>query len=383
MVSAELLAEMDMKLRDCVAQVAAFKRGCENMGARPFGGLNVLMAGDLWQIPPPQGAFLGRVPTEWLREARKYTQRPTAAGGQSLLWAGPQQKQFAFHGVTELEESERCKNDPWLQEVQLEMRQGTLSQDNHVFLHVLPTSVPGSWALGEAQCGDIACGSLVAQGATPEAIQKRECERCRLERQEKRCVATDALDARFSELKFVEAPAIFPNNDVKYDVGKRRAQLFARARGLAIAWCAAKDKPSPETLRQRPNMVGQKASWLRRHDRECGDLPGMFPLVSGLPVALAEHIDRNPEKQLLRGKIGRVHSWLLDDAEASAWEDGTRVLRRLPTLGSVVITPTLDSPSDGNLVTQVDCLRVAPKSAAPFALVFAALGLPLLLHSDL
>ena len=50
-------------------------------------------------------------------------------------------------------------------------------------------------------------------------------------------------------------------------------------------------------------MVLQKASWLSRHDRECGDLYGMLPLIEGLPVALTDHVDRNPGKQLLRGKM--------------------------------------------------------------------------------
>ena len=29
----------------------------------------------------------------------------------------------------------------------------------------------------------------------------------------------------------------------------------------------------------------------------------MLPLAVGMPVALTDHIDRNPEKQLLRGKV--------------------------------------------------------------------------------
>ena len=56
----------------------------------------------------------------------------------------------------------------------------------------------------------------------------------------------------------------------------------------------------------------------------------MFPVIHNLPVALTDHIDRNPEKQLLRGKIGRIHSWKVSVTEASVWEDDVRILQELP-----------------------------------------------------
>ena len=38
--------------------------------------------------------------------------------------------------------------------------------------------------------------------------------------------------------------AIFPNNDIKYEVNKARAQIFAAETGQALTWSIAKDKPS-------------------------------------------------------------------------------------------------------------------------------------------
>ena len=46
---------------------------------------------------------------------------------------------------------------------------------------------------------------------------------CRSERASKARVATDAGDPRFAARKFVSAPAIFANNDVKYDTNKMRS----------------------------------------------------------------------------------------------------------------------------------------------------------------
>ena len=62
----------------------------------------------------------------------------------------------------------------------------------------------------------------------------------------------------------------------------------------------------------------------------------MLPLAVGMQVAIcADHLDRSPEKALLKGRIGRVHSWLWNDNdrrpsviyvhfEGASWQlDGT------------------------------------------------------------
>ena len=45
-----------------------------------------------------------------------------------------------------------------------------------------------------------------------------ECEKCRKERQARVLAARDDEDPRFQSKKFEVAPAVFPNNDLKYDV---------------------------------------------------------------------------------------------------------------------------------------------------------------------
>ena len=60
MVGASLLAEVDMKLRDVVVDVSSRKRS-RTGHIHPFGRLNVLLSGDLWQLPPPSGGFLGNI----------------------------------------------------------------------------------------------------------------------------------------------------------------------------------------------------------------------------------------------------------------------------------------------------------------------------------
>ena len=85
--------------------------------------------------------------------------------------------------------------------------------------------------------------------------------------------------------------------------------MFAATDNETIIYCAAKDTVTPDALRERPDLPAQKLSWLQRHDRESGDLYGIVTLIRGMPVASTDHIDRSPDKQLLRGKVGRIHSW--------------------------------------------------------------------------
>ena len=57
----------------------------------------------------------------------------------------------------------------------------------------------------------------------------------------------------------------------------------------------------------------------------------MLPLAVGLPVMLVDHLDRNPEKQLLRGKEGHVHSWIEHSDENTTSSDGEeRLLSHVP-----------------------------------------------------
>ena len=58
-----------------------------------------------------------------------------------------------------------------------------------------------------------------------------------------------------------------------------------------------------------------------------------------MPVAMSDHIDRSEDKRILRGRVGHVHSWVLDDKEESVFKDGRRVLAKNP---KVVFVKFLD-----------------------------------------
>ena len=68
MVSAKLLAEIDVKLRKVVREIGTAKVNASGID-RPFGGLNVIVCGDFWQLEPPDGGFLGSIPNEYIQNA--------------------------------------------------------------------------------------------------------------------------------------------------------------------------------------------------------------------------------------------------------------------------------------------------------------------------
>ena len=70
MVSARLLAEVDVKLRSVIREICPMK-GNGTAQDRPFGGLNGLCSGDFWQLDPPDGGFFGSIPIEFIQNSRK------------------------------------------------------------------------------------------------------------------------------------------------------------------------------------------------------------------------------------------------------------------------------------------------------------------------
>ena len=45
----------------------------------------------------------------------------------------------------------------------------------------------------------------------------------------------------------------------------------------------------------------------------------MVTLIEDMPVTLTNHRNRSPDEQLLRGKVGTIHPWVVADAETSTF----------------------------------------------------------------
>ena len=262
MVSLELLARVERACRQLMQQGSRFKQSPASHTDRPFGGLNVLVVGDSWQLEPPKGHFLAGLPHEWLGTAGS-KQRLLLTQGQDLVWGKPE---FGFQGVTELTECDRTK-DAWLQDLQEEFRYSQLSPDSHAFLHGLPTTVPGSWLRDKPGCGNPACLALARGRATPARILAEECADCKAERASRRLVATDASDPRFLE-HFVGAPSVFATNVRKCHTNKVRAEAYAARTARELHYVVAQDRASTAVVREKPKISAGKnwhATALRGH----------------------------------------------------------------------------------------------------------------------
>ena len=125
------------------------------------------------------------------------------------------------------------------------------------------------------------------------------------------CVGARILESDEHEFTRV----IVPNNDARAEINKHRAQAFAAKRGLQLLWNFAQDQIPLELLATDPHLAQRKVEFLQRHDRECGDLPGLVPLALGMPMLLSDHIDR--PKLLLRGCLCHVVGWKVSQDETA------------------------------------------------------------------
>ena len=306
MVSAEMLARLEARCRQLVQDLCATKYANQNKTqTAPFGGLNVILSGDLWQLPPPRGTFLGQIP--WQLVTSTHAKKlPLTLQGQQLVWASA--TEGGLQGVTELVQCERTQ-DKWLQELQAELRTGHLSENNHGFLHGRPTTVPGSWLEAHKRpiCGEVTCQQLHAQSIAATTITQKECTTCQAERASKRLVAYGPDDPPFAN-ELARAQAIFSTNVVKCHVNRIRAEQWARLHRQRLYYAIAQDLASSQALRAKPDLAKDKLSWLQRSDADCGDRCGVLPLCMGMPVRAREHIYRGDFK-ILRGCHGVVCGW--------------------------------------------------------------------------
>ena len=112
MLSAQFLAEVEQAFRRRVPDGSPFKRNHAGE-AFSFGGVNITMFGDMYQLDPPDNAFpLYTVPSESLpedAESKAKSRNPLVSQGLHLLWG---RDEWSCNGLTELTQPYRCQ-DPW------------------------------------------------------------------------------------------------------------------------------------------------------------------------------------------------------------------------------------------------------------------------------
>jgi len=137
-----------------------------------------------------------------------------------------------------------------------ECRESTLSEDNHAFLHFKNTTVPGSWesAINKAACG--VCDGL--KSLSPADIRQQECTVCKAERRRRARVVGSIPDDKRLQHQFNGAVSIVANNDLKYDICKRRAAEYARNTKQRILWRPAYDVACSAQLQKKLTLQLRK-----------------------------------------------------------------------------------------------------------------------------
>ena len=190
-ISAELLGLLDVYLRRACAR-HPYARREERRSHRPFGGFNVVFAGDLWQLPPVRATAI--------------FSNPCAAGYPfevqrifKMFW---QTGEDAVQQTFVLTKSMRT-GDPWLRAVLDADRNGCETWEMYCFTHGLPTRNAGSWLpdIDAPTCGVAHCGKLAKEiwptmrGLSWYRRNAEECAVCVQERRRRHCILITGQDA--------------------------------------------------------------------------------------------------------------------------------------------------------------------------------------------
>lgn len=153
-VSPELLGLLDLYLRRayCCHPYARLRGGTRKV---PFGGINVIFAGDFWQLTPVKAHSLF---------ANPFLKKKYSSGDQKILqmfWNGDDQDSTQ---KTWLLRKPLRSQDAWLNAVLHASRNGEESWEMYCFNHGFPTRNPGSWMpdTNAPTCGNVNCAMLAA-----------------------------------------------------------------------------------------------------------------------------------------------------------------------------------------------------------------------------
>ena len=308
---------------------------------RPFGGINIIFAGDLWQLPPVRAMALFANPFKNGNSAQEQKIF-------SMFWdcQNPSRTDGIQH-MFELTKSMRTP-DPWLKAVLDADRYGTESWEMYCFTHGLPTRHHGRW-LPEPFAGEGArcerCEGLASKWEQ-EFRRKRtwalrrsdECEECRLERTRRCCIIRDDDEntRRYALPPFANAPFVHPFRHPSCHAQQLRTINFAKTTKSRLLWVTAHDElQKKDGGRRQANEEERKERWLEFHDRHTSGIPGLLPLVLDLPVRFTQAPNAEAKRLgIFTNKRGWLRGWELhpeEEARLAATDDPEVVLHRRPT----------------------------------------------------
>ncbi|CAK0841562.1 unnamed protein product, partial [Prorocentrum cordatum] len=359
-----------------------------------FGGLNLVLLGDLWQIPPVRSLSIA---------ANPFVKRPANVGRiLEMFWT-----EGLPHPVTNryaLAQSHRC-SDVWWRSFLAEARAGNLSDRMYDFVHGFPTDVPGSWmpaspGSAEASTGHFGCGKakcralwsvewprMFGEGRAWEDMKSLECAECSAERH-RRCGVASQSDARQREVSTAFADALFvhPYNAPKSRILTLRAANAAANAGKQLLWVVARDVPltRDDACRSTESLSHARQNWLMYPENKTGGVPGVLPIFEGMRARFTA--TENAEAGACKHSWGTVTGWVLHPDDSKLVKDHRSepelVLQHVPEAIMVQI-PGNTAPRFGNQpagVFPVKQREVSWDRSPGFKAMVKRAGFPLVPH---
>ena len=161
-------AELQGELQEHMAEAAPrknsykYRRGQEEVRPRPFGGVNVIAFGDLWQLAPPQQTNICSNP-----DKPPSTQNHFAADMMTMYWRPTRERGFNGRSPYEFRSSKRLDDEredaQWFNMLIDECREGRMSDTNYNFFTRLPDR--HLWILVVRRHSSVRRGSMSAAPA--------------------------------------------------------------------------------------------------------------------------------------------------------------------------------------------------------------------------
>ena len=307
-----------------------------------FGGINVIMLGDLWQIPPVRTISIAENPFQ--------KRSANASRILEMFWT-----KELLHSVTHrfvLTDSHRCV-DPWWKAFLEEARAGQLSENMYNFVHGYPTNVPGSWMPKQVINGEIVQARLICGNATCQDLWlqtwpkmykdnktwsemvSKECIQCSTERS-RRCRVVSNSNARQMDLTMAFADALFvhPFNAPKSRVLTLRATNAAAYAKKQLLWVTSIDIPlaRDDATRTKESLCNARQNWLFYPENKTAGIPGILPIFEGMRIRFTTTEDASAGA--CKHAWGTVQGWVLHPDDAKLLHDHKHepevVLQHLP-----------------------------------------------------
>ena len=320
-----------------------------------FGGVNVLMFGDFWQLPAPGHTAI-------MHDPRTVPDNIHANFTLNLFWGHANETDRLqtwsenTGRILHLAVNQRSGADTWFSHILQACRLGALSDMDYNYLHGFPTSKCGSHVDGNnaqtvhctcEQCRDIECGNFEkelecevqtwfdqhslrdwdAHKFWSETAPRHECHFCRQERKRRQRVMLENCsfgmspeDANTYLTRNPESILITEFNRPVCLYALLRVQDFAQSHGQQVLWIQARDTPPAMHFGEysQAELQALKRKWVEPtyHARKTEGILSLLPCTYDLPCRVTNGNGKQcREYKVHNGTRCRVKAWSLTAAD--------------------------------------------------------------------